>query len=56
MVPNDSYQGDRSKVPVDKAFSIGWFLYHPVVIGRLHITSGEDVDAALDFYTGFLDE
>ncbi|RDX47581.1 alcohol oxidase-like protein [Lentinus brumalis] len=50
------YQGDRSKVPVDKAFSIGWFLYHPVVIGKLHITSGEDVDAALDFYTGFLDD
>ncbi|KAI0712761.1 alcohol oxidase-like protein [Cerioporus squamosus] len=50
------YQGDRSKVPVDKAFSIGWFLYHPVVIGKLHITSGEDVDAPLDFYTGYLDD
>ncbi|RPD77156.1 alcohol oxidase-like protein [Lentinus tigrinus ALCF2SS1-7] len=50
------YQGDRSKVPVDKAFSVGWFLFHPTAIGKLHITSGDDVDAPVDFHTGYLDD
>ena len=47
--------GDRTKISVDKCFSIGWFLYHPSSIGYLHITS-DDVEAPLDFHPGYLDK
>ncbi|KAI0744641.1 alcohol oxidase-like protein [Earliella scabrosa] len=48
------FMGDRTKISVDKCFSIGWFLYHPSSIGYLHIT-GDDVEAPLDFHPGYLD-
>ncbi|EJF57487.1 alcohol oxidase-like protein [Dichomitus squalens LYAD-421 SS1] len=49
------YLGDLSKVPVDKAYSVGWYLQHPASIGRLHITSRDNVEAPLDFHPGYLD-
>ena len=47
--------GDRTKISVDKCFSISWFLYHPSSVGYLHITS-DDVEAPLDFHPGYLDK
>ena len=50
-----SFTGDRSKTPVDKSYSIAWYVEHPASIGHLHITSGKDVEAPLDFHPGYLD-
>ncbi|KAI0369247.1 alcohol oxidase-like protein [Pilatotrama ljubarskyi] len=49
------FLGDRSKVSVDKCFSVGWYLQHPVSIGNVHITSKDDVESPLDFHPGFVD-
>ncbi|PIL25969.1 hypothetical protein GSI_11723 [Ganoderma sinense ZZ0214-1] len=49
------YLGDRSQVPVNKSYAVGWYLQHPTSIGRLHITSHDDVEAPLDFHPGYLD-
>ena len=50
------YLGDRSQVPVNKSYAVGWYLQHPTSIGRLHITSHDDVEAPLDFHPGYLDK
>ncbi|KAM5537387.1 hypothetical protein V8D89_008906 [Ganoderma adspersum] len=49
------YLGDRSQAPVNKSYAVGWYLQHPTSIGRLHITSHDDVEAPLDFHPGYLD-
>lgn len=38
-----------------KYYSVGWYLQHPTSIGRVHITSANDVEAAADFHPGYLD-
>ena len=40
---------------MNKAYSVGWYLQHPASIGRVHITSRDDVEAPLDFHPGYLD-
>ncbi|KAI0759053.1 alcohol oxidase-like protein [Fomes fomentarius] len=50
------FTGDRTRIPVDKSFSIAWYIEHPASIGRLHITSRDDLEAPLDFHPGYLDK
>jgi len=49
-----AYVGLNPEVPRAKYFSIAYFSTHPASTGSLHITSGTDVYAALDFQPGFL--
>ncbi|KAI0830227.1 alcohol oxidase-like protein [Trametes gibbosa] len=49
------FPGDRSQIPVEKAFSIGWYIQHPVSVGYSHIISADDAEAPLDFHPGYLD-
>ncbi|KDQ20453.1 hypothetical protein BOTBODRAFT_169207 [Botryobasidium botryosum FD-172 SS1] len=47
--------GDYSAAPLRKFFSMGFFIEHPSGSGSLHITSAEDVNAAPDFESGYLE-
>lgn len=41
-------------LPRNKFFSILFFLGYPSAVGQVHITSGEDVHAPVDFDPGYL--
>ncbi|KAI8990422.1 alcohol oxidase-like protein [Trametes punicea] len=49
------FLGDRTGLSSKKFFSVGWYVEHPVSVGHTHITSGDDIEAPLDFHPGFLD-
>ncbi|KAI0354317.1 alcohol oxidase-like protein [Trametes cingulata] len=49
------FLGDRAKVSIDRSFSVGWYIQHPVSLGYVHIKSKDDTQAPLDFHAGYLD-
>ncbi|KAF9478332.1 FAD/NAD(P)-binding domain-containing protein [Pholiota conissans] len=55
MAPVAGYVGLDPSVPLEKHFSIAYFLSYPISTGRVHITSGTNPYAPLDFESGFLD-
>ncbi|KAJ8482000.1 hypothetical protein ONZ51_g5643 [Trametes cubensis] len=49
------FLGDRTNLSINKSFSVGWYVQHPMSMGHVHITDGDDVEAPLDFHAGYLD-
>ncbi|KAH9481245.1 Alcohol oxidase [Psilocybe cubensis] len=56
MATMAAYVGLNPEVPRGKYFSVAYFSTHPLATGHVHITSGTDLYAPLDFYPGFLEE
>ncbi|KAF9478333.1 alcohol oxidase [Pholiota conissans] len=56
MLPFVAYAGGNPAVPRGKYFSMAYFSGYPASLGRVHITSGMNPYAALDFDAGFLDD
>ncbi|PPQ69188.1 hypothetical protein CVT25_006966 [Psilocybe cyanescens] len=56
MASMAAYVGLNPEVPRGKYFSVAYFSMHPLATGHVHITSGTDVYAPLDFLPGFLNE
>ncbi|KAJ3475836.1 hypothetical protein NLI96_g11572 [Meripilus lineatus] len=48
------YLGLPIGLTYDKFYTIPFFLPYPTAVGRVHISSGEDAYAPIDFDTGFL--
>ncbi|EKM51208.1 uncharacterized protein PHACADRAFT_213078 [Phanerochaete carnosa HHB-10118-sp] len=51
--PLSMFVGDPSSVPPRKYFCLGYFPAYPKGMGHVHINSGDDVHAALDFETAY---
>ncbi|KAF8164001.1 GMC oxidoreductase-domain-containing protein [Pholiota molesta] len=56
MLPFVAYAGGYPAVPRGKYFSMAYFSGYPVSVGRVHITSGSNPYATLDFDAGYLDD
>jgi len=52
--PLAAYAGDPSAAPAGRCLSMTYFLNYPSSVGRIHITSGDDVSAAPDFDPKYL--
>ncbi|KJA14517.1 GMC oxidoreductase [Hypholoma sublateritium FD-334 SS-4] len=56
LLPFSAYAGADVSVPRGKYFSMAYFSGYPASVGRVHITSGSDPYAKLNFDAGFLDD